>query len=83
MDDSISGCWMQLGNNIDGLRKVISTTSQIDFYAKIDDHGIRRGDKGRILAQWQNPVASRVALDLPYWAMRSASYRPICMAIKN
>ena len=83
MDDSVSGCWMQLGNNIDGLRKVISTTPQIDFYAKIDDHGIRRGDTGRILAQWQNPVASRVALDLPYWAMRSASYRPILMAIKN
>ena len=72
---------MQLGNNIDGLRKVISTTPQINFYAKIDDHGIRRGDTGRILAQWQNPVASRVALDLPYWAMRSASYRLIRMAI--
>ena len=28
----------------------------------------------------QNTVASRVALDLPYWAMRSASYRLIRMA---
>ena len=27
-------------------------------------------------------MASRVALDLPYWAMRSASYRLIQMAIK-
>jgi hypothetical protein len=27
-------------------------------------------------------VASRVALDLPYWAMRSASYRLIPMAIE-
>ena len=27
-------------------------------------------------------VASRVALDLPYWAMRSASYRLIRMAIE-
>jgi len=27
-------------------------------------------------------VASRVALDLPHWAMRSAPYRLICMAIE-
>jgi hypothetical protein len=27
-------------------------------------------------------VASRVALDLLYWAMRSVPYRLICMAIK-
>jgi hypothetical protein len=52
------------------------------FYAKIDDHGIRRGNTGRILARWQHPVASRVALDLPYWAMGSAPYRLIRMAIK-
>jgi len=36
------------------------------FYAQIDDHGVRWGDTGRILAQWRRPVASRVALDLPY-----------------
>jgi hypothetical protein len=35
------------------------------FYAKIDDHGIRWGNTGRILARWRSPVASRVALDLP------------------
>jgi hypothetical protein len=52
------------------------------FYAKIDDHGIRGGDTGRILARWRRPVASRVALDLPYWALRSAPYRLIRMAIE-
>jgi len=52
------------------------------LYAKIDDHGVRRGDTGRIITRWRRPVASRVALDLPYWAMRSAPYHLICMAIK-
>ena len=45
------------------------------FHAEIDDHGDRRGNTGQILAQWRHPVASRVALDLPYWAMRLALYR--------
>ena len=53
------------------------------IYAKIDDHGIRQGNTGPILAQWQHPVASRVALDLPYWVMRSALYRLIRMAIET
>ncbi len=52
------------------------------FWAKIDDHGVRRGNTGRILDQWRHMVASRVALDLPYWVMRSASYRLIQMAIE-
>ena len=52
------------------------------FYAKINDHGIRRGNMGQILARLWRPVASRVALDLPYWAMHSASYRLIRMAIE-
>ena len=52
------------------------------FYAKIDDHGVRQGNTGQILAQWRHMVASRVALDLPYWAMRLASYRLIRMAIE-
>ena len=52
------------------------------FYAEIDDHGIHRGNMGWILAQWRHPVASRVALDLPYWAMCSALYRLIRMAIE-
>ncbi len=52
------------------------------FYAEIDDHGVRRGNTGRILAQWRRLMASRVALDLLLWAMRSALYRLIRMAIK-
>jgi len=52
------------------------------FYAEIDDHGIRRGDAGRILARSWRPVASRVTLDLPYWAMHSAPYRMIRTAIE-
>jgi len=45
------------------------------FYAKIDDHGIRWGNTGQILAQSWCSVASRIALDLLYWAMHSALYR--------
>ena len=52
------------------------------FYAKIDDHGVSRGDTGQILARWQRPVASKVALDLAYWAMRLTPYHLICMAIE-
>jgi hypothetical protein len=51
-------------------------------WAKIDDHDDRRGDTGQILAQWRRLMASRVALDLLLWAMRSTLYRLICMAIK-
>jgi len=40
------------------------------FYSEIDDHGVRPGDTVQILAQWWRTVASRVAVDLPYWAMR-------------
>jgi hypothetical protein len=52
------------------------------FYNKIDDHGIQRGETGRIIAQWRRSVASRIALDLPYWSMRSALYHLIRMAIE-
>ena len=41
-----------------------------------------QGDTGRILARLRCPMASRVALDLPYWAMCSALYHLIRMAIK-
>jgi hypothetical protein len=51
-------------------------------YAKINDHGVRRGDTGQIIARWRRPVASRVALDLLYWAIRLAPYRLIRMVIK-
>ena len=55
------------------------------FWAKIDDHGIHRGDTGQILIQWHHMVASTVDLDLPYWAMCTALYRLIRMlwSIKN
>ena len=48
----------------------------------MDDHGIRRGNTGQIIAQWRRPVASKVAPDLPNWVMRSAPYRMIRMAIE-
>jgi hypothetical protein len=35
-----------------------------------------------ILTRWWRPVVSRIALDLPYWAMGSALYRLIHMAIE-
>jgi hypothetical protein len=54
--------------------KAMSQRHNSIFYAKIDDHGVRWGDTGRILARWRRPVASRVALDLPYLAMHLASY---------
>jgi hypothetical protein len=41
-----------------------------------------RGDTGQILAQWRHMMASRVALDLPSWAMCLALYRLIRMAIE-
>ena len=40
------------------------------------------GDTGQILTQWRHPVASRVALNLPHWAMRLAPDRLIRMAIE-
>ncbi len=52
------------------------------FLAKINDHGVRRGDTGQILAQWRCMMASRVALDLQSWAMCLALYRLIRMAIE-
>ncbi len=34
------------------------------FTPEIDDHGVRRGDTGRIIARWRRPVASSEALDV-------------------
>ena len=53
------------------------------FYGKIDDHGIGRGDTRQIITRLRHPVASRVVLDLPYWAIRSAPYHLIRTAIKT
>ena len=64
------------------LQKAISQRHNSIFYAEIDVHGVRRGNTGRILTRWRRQVASRVALDLPYWAMRSALYGLIRMAIE-
>ena len=52
------------------------------MYAEINDHGVLWGNMGQIVARWRRPVASRAALDLLYWAMRSAPYRLIRMAIE-
>jgi hypothetical protein len=54
------------------------------FYTKIDDHGIRWGNTGQIIARWRRSVAFRVELDLPYWywVMRLASYRLTHMAFE-
>jgi hypothetical protein len=52
------------------------------FLAKIDDHDVHRGNTEQILAQWWHLMASRVALDLLSWAMHSALYRLIHMAIE-
>ncbi len=53
------------------------------FYAKINDHDICRGDMGQIFAQWRHMMASRVALDLPSWAMCMALYHLIRMAVET
>jgi hypothetical protein len=52
------------------------------FYVKIEDHGVRWGDTGQILARLRRSVVSRVALDLPYWAMCLASYRLTRMTLE-
>jgi hypothetical protein len=54
----------------------------IFFNAKTDDHGGRRGDTEKILAQWWRPVASCKALDLLHRAMRTALHRRIAMVIE-
>jgi hypothetical protein len=50
-------------------KTVISQCHNLIFYIGIDEHGVRRGNMGKILAQWRHPVASRVALALSYWGM--------------
>jgi hypothetical protein len=52
------------------------------FAAKIVNHGGRQGNMAQALAQWRHPEASRKALDVLHWAMRSALYHRIRMAIK-
>jgi hypothetical protein len=40
------------------------------------------GNTEQVGAQWQHPVASRVALDMLHWAMRFVLHRRATMAIK-
>jgi hypothetical protein len=63
-------------------KKRFHNATTLFFTPKIDDHGVHRGDTGQILARWRRPVASWVALDLPYWAICSVPYQLIRMAIK-
>ena len=60
----------------------MSQRHNLIFYSEIDDHRVSWGDTERILAQSRRSVASRVALDLPYWAMNSALYRLTRMAFE-
>jgi hypothetical protein len=48
----------------------------------IIDHGCRRGNVMRALAQWRHPVASSEIRDVLHRAMRPASHHRIRMAIK-
>ncbi len=41
------------------------------------------GNMEQVVAQWQCPVSSGVALDLPHWAMPSVLLRRIAVAIKT
>jgi len=50
--------------------------------AAVDDHGKRRGDTMRIIAQWRRSVVPREALVVLYLAMRSESQRRIRMIIE-
>ncbi len=44
---------------------------------------VRWGNRERVVARCQRPVASRVALDMLHWAMRFVSHRRTAMAIKT
>jgi hypothetical protein len=45
--------------------------------------GSRWGDTEQVVAHWRRPVASRVALDMPHWAMPSVLLRLTAAAIKT
>jgi len=60
----------------------VSSSALIVAFQLNDDHGVSLGNTGQLLAQWRHPIASRVALDLPYWAMCLALYHLIHMAIE-
>jgi hypothetical protein len=45
--------------------------------------GGRWGNTEQVVTQWRRPVASRVALDMPHWAMPSILLRSTAVAIKT
>jgi hypothetical protein len=45
--------------------------------------GCRWGNTECVVAQWQRPVASRVALDMLHWAIRFVLHRRTAMAIET
>jgi hypothetical protein len=45
--------------------------------------GGRWGNTEQVVARWQRPVASGVALDMPLWAMPSLSLQRTAVAIKT
>jgi hypothetical protein len=44
--------------------------------------GSRRGNTEQVVTRWQHPVASKVALDMPHWAMPSVLPWHTAMAIE-
>ena len=63
-------------------RGSVSCFFNTSFESDFHNAGVCRVDMGQIPTQSRRPVASRVALDLPYWSMRSTLYRLIRKAIK-
>ena len=60
----------------------VSQCQNLISWANIYDHGVRQGNMGQILSQWQRPVASSVAMDLLHWAMRTSLHRFIVITIE-
>ena len=61
----------------------MSQCHNLNFYAKIDDHGSCQCNMVQILARWWRPVALSVAMDLLHWVMHTSLHRRITMAIKT
>ncbi len=55
----------------------------VDCYLFACCSGSRWGNTEQVVAQWQCPVASRVALDMPHWAMPSVLPWCICKAFET
>ncbi len=55
----------------------------VDFCLLACCPGGRWGDTEQVVSQCRHPVASRVALDMPHWAMPSVLLRRTAMAIET